>query len=393
MGFFEFLERAAQKIATAVITFLLSPAAPWIFLVVGLVVLFFLLRALYRKLRDKHLYQLTYERSFSQTGAYVDDEIELIEVVTNNGFFPLFHVDVYAYLYNELRLTGYDPPKKDGMQLFSGRFNLWPYMRIRRRHKVRLLRRGFYRLESAAIPTKDTEYYLSCPAEIYVYPKPVPIEQLNNASGRMQGNERAVRQLFSDPFSISGVRDYRFGDPLTTINFKVSARTWMCSGASSSPLKVNAREFCANRRIMVFMDFHTERDCGFDGQAYLRRVEAGLSYSAAFIMEAIYGGFNAAFFCNCKLEDGGMSVKFPLSSGEDHMLAIFKAMATLRPADGVSYATLLEEVIEQGIGDCEIISIVLCPSAKNDERLAMLGRMGNGVHQLVLTSDDEANAV
>lgn len=393
MNFFEFLEKTGQSIAEGFITFLLSPAAPWVFLVVGLIVLFFVLRSIYRRLRDKHLYQISYERSFSQKGAYADDEVELIEVITNNGFFPLFHVDVYAYLYNELRLTGYEPPRKDGMQLFTGRFNLWPYFRIRRKHKLKLLRRGYYKIESAAIPTRDTEYYLSCPAEIYVYPKPIAIDEINNASGRMQGNERTTKQLFSDPFSISGVRDYRFGDPLTTINFKISARTWMCSGASSSPLKVNEREFCANRRVMVLMDFHTERDCGFDGPAYLRRIEAGLSYAAALIMRAIYEGFNVAYYCNCKLEDGTMSVRFPLSSGEDHMLSIFKAMSTLRAADGISYANMLEDIIEEGICDCEIFSIVLCPSVKNDERLAMLGRMGNGITQLVLNEDDEANAL
>lgn len=381
------------KVIEGIFRFLVSPAAPWVFLAIGLVVLFFILRALYRKLRDKHLYQITYERSFSEKGVYAGDEVELIETITNHGFFPLIHVDVEAYLYNELRLTGYDPPKKDGMQYFSGRFNLWPYMRIKRKHKLVCLKRGYYAIESAAIPMRDSDYFIACPAEIYVYPKPVPISAVLEASGRMQGDQRAVRQLFSDPFTLSGVRDYRFGDTVSSINFKVSARTWMCSGASTSPLKVNDREFCANRRLAVFMDFHTERDCGFDGISYNRRVDVGLSYASALIREAIYGGFNTAFYCNCKQEDGAMSLEFPLASGESHMLDIFRAMAKIRGADGASFTGMLESAIEDGVTDCEIVAIVLCTSEKTEDRLAMLRQMGNSVRLIVLNEEDEKNAI
>ena len=391
MNFFEGLENFFTKLIEGIFTFMVSPFAPWFFLAVGLVVLFFILRAIYRKMRDAHLYQISYERSFSETGVYAGDEVELIETISNHGFFPLFRVNVEAFLYNELRLTGYDPPKKDGMQFFAGRFNLWPYMRIKRRHKLVCLKRGYYMIESAAIPMRDSDYFISCPASIYVYPKPIPIDTVNEAAGRMQGDERAVRQLFSDPFTLSGVRDYRFGDTVSSINFKVSARTWMCSGASSSPLKVNDREFCANRRLAVYMDFHTERDCGFDGISYHKRVEAGLSYASALIREAIYGGFNVAFYCNCKQEDGAMSLEFPLASGESHMLDIFRAMAKIRGADGASFTGMLENTIEEGCCDCEIVAIVLCTSEKTEDRLTMLRQLGNSVRLIVLNEEDEKN--
>ena len=392
MNFFTILENAAAKIVEWIALFLLSPVFPFFLGAVVLVVLFLILRAIYLALRDRNLPNISYTREFSEPCVYAGDEVELIETICNRGFFPLFRVDMEAYLYNELRLTGYEPPKKDGMQYFVSRFTLWPYMRIRRRHKVVCLQRGYYSLQSAVVYKRDGEQFFECPAQIHVFPRPIPLDTVIEASGRMQGDERAVRPLFSDPFSISGVRDYRFGDTVSQINFKVSARTWMASGASSSPLKVNDREFCANRRLAVFMDFHLERDCGIDGGAYQKRTEAGLSYASALIREGIYGGFNVGFFSNCRGEDGSQAIRFPLAGGENHMLDIFRAFAELRPADGVSFPALLDEMIETGEGDCEIMILLFCPSSETDSRINELRRLGNSVRVIILSPEDEENS-
>lgn len=389
MNFFVLIEKAGQKIAYGIVQFVLSPVFPFFLGLVAAALVFLILRAIYLRLRDRNLKNITYSREFSEECVYAGDEVELIETICNRGFFPLFRIDMEAYLYNELRLTDYEPPQKDGMQYFVSRFTLWPYMRIRRRHKVICLRRGFYALQSSVVYKRDGEEVYECPAQIHVFPRPIPLETVIEASGRMQGDERASRPLFSDPFSLSGVRDYRFGDTVSQINFKVSARTWMASGASSSPLKVNDRDFCANRRLAVFMDFHLERDCGIDGAAYQKRTEAGLSYAAALIREGIYGGFNVGFFSNCRCTDGAQALRFPLAGGEGHMLNIFRALAELRPADGASFPSLLDEMIETGEGDCEIILILFCVTGETDSRIHELRRAGNSVRVILLSPEDE----
>ncbi len=94
------------------------------------------------------------------------------------------------------------------------------------------------------------------------------------AVGRMQGEYVSNRPLFTDPFSLAGIRDYRFGDPVSQINFKASARVPM-TGFSASPFKVNARDYCASRRLMVYMDFHLPMGSKIDGAEYSRRAEQG----------------------------------------------------------------------------------------------------------------------
>ncbi|MCQ2353744.1 MAG: DUF58 domain-containing protein [Clostridia bacterium] len=390
MNFFEFIENVFAAVVDGAGRFILSPVFPFFFWTAVAVGFYFLLRAVYLRLRDRNLSNITYSREFSVRGAYASDEVELIETVCNRGFFPLFGVDVEAYFYNELRLPDWEPPQKDGMQYFVSRFNLLPYMRIRRRHRVVCMKRGYYGLQSAVTVKHNGEQIVfECPAELRVYPKPVSLSAVVEASGRMQGDERASRQLFPDPFTVSGVRDYRFGDTVSQINFKVSARTWMASGASSSPLKVNDREFCADRRLAVFMDFHLERDCGIDGKAYGRRIEAGLAYAAAVIREAIYGGFSVSFSANCRKNDGALAIRFPLESGEKHMIGIFDSMAELFPRDGASFSSLLEELAAGGEGDLEIVLFILCASPETDNAINALRRAGNNVRVVFITEDDE----
>ena len=377
--FFGIIVYLFYEAVEAIARFVMSSAFPYFFWTAVAIVILLILRKIYLRIRENNLHNITYSREFTEEGVYAGDEVELIETVVNNGFFPLLGVDIEAYLYNELRLQGFEPPKKDGMQYFISRFNLWPYMRIRRRHKLVCLKRGHYQLQSAVVRKKLGEEVFECPAEIYVYPKPFEIDPALPAVSMMQGDERALRQLFADPFSISGVRDYRFGDPVSQINFKASAKTWLGSRRSATPLMVNDRDFCAARRLCVFMDYHLERDCGIDGDDYEKLTELALSYSAHIIRNAVYGGYSVGFYANCKRQDGSMIERFPLAGGEAHMLDIFKTMASMRAADGGSFPALLDELIDSGENSSEILIFVLCQTPETDARAFELERRGNGV--------------
>ena len=112
----------------------------------GLFLLFLILLRVYGSMRSRRLSRIVYERCFSEEGVYEGDEVELIETVRNTGFFPLLGVDIESYFYNELDLEEYEPDPGSTMQYVISRFNLWPYMQIRRHHKLIARRRGDYRL-------------------------------------------------------------------------------------------------------------------------------------------------------------------------------------------------------------------------------------------------------
>ena len=357
-------------------------------ILVVLLILWILLR-IYGAMRNARLGRIVYERHFSEEGVYEGDTVELVETVRNPGFFPLLGVDIESYFFNELELEEYEPDKSSTMQYVISRFHLWPYMQIRRHHRLTAKKRGHYALQVATVYTKNDPIPLEAPAELFVYPKAIPLNLPVLAVGRMQGEYVSNRPLFTDPFSLAGIRDYRFGDPVSQINFKASARVPM-TGFSASPLKVNARDYCASRRLMIYMDFHLPMGSKIDGKEYEKRAERGLSFCAALIRDAVYGGFRVGFAANCKTVTGELSTRFPCESAESHLVEIMKEMARMNPTDGASFASILEKDIADAMTDTEIIIVAFDTHEEVLDRINTLEQFGNSVQQIILeeVSDD-----
>ena len=369
--------------------FLTSPAFKVILIVLAILLFFVILLKIYGAMRASRLHRIEYERTFTEVGVYEGEEVELIETVRNTGFFPLLFVDIESYFYNELELEEYEADPGSTMQYVISRFNLWPYMQIKRHHKLTAKQRGHYKFQVATIYAKKAPIPLEAPTELYVYPKAIPLNLQNMAVGRMQGEFVSHRPLFTDPFSLAGIRDYRFGDPVSQINFKASARVPM-TGFSASPLKVNARDYCASRRLMIYMDFHLAMGSKIDGKQYNLRAEKGLSFCAALIRDAVYEGFSVGFAANCKTMDGEMSTRFECDSSDAHLIAILREMAKMNPTDGASFASLLEHDIREGMRDTEIIIISFGTHEEVMDRIDTLEQLGNSVQNIILEEEDEA---
>lgn len=383
-------ELTAEAVADGIQRVVASVWFRVILILLGVLLVLWLLLRLYGAMRSRRLGRIVYERTFSQEGVYEGETVELIETVRNTGFFPLLGVDIESYFYNELELEEYEGDPGSTMQYCISRFNLWPYMQIRRHHRITAKKRGQYSLHVATIYNKKNPITLEAPAELYVYPRAIPLNLPVLAVGRMQGEYVSNRPLFTDPFSLAGIRDYRFGDPVSQINFKASARVPM-TGFSSSPLKVNARDFCASRRLMVYMDFHLPMGSKIDGKEYEKRAERGLSFCAALLRDAVYGGYRVGFAANCRNITGEMSTRFACDGSEAHLTAMMKEMARMNPTDGASFASLLEHDIADCMTDTEIIIVAFDTHEEVLDRISTLEQSGNSVQQIILeeVEDDE----
>ncbi|MBR2621887.1 MAG: DUF58 domain-containing protein [Clostridia bacterium] len=367
-----------------------SPIFWTVVVILGVALLIYLLVRLYFRLRTAHLGNIEYERHFAVEGVYEGEEVELIETIRNRGFFPLFFVDVESYLPAELRVKDYETG--DDMPYLLSRFQLMPYMQIRRRHKLRCVKRGYYAIRTASIYDQGGAVPMESPAELYVYPKVIPMDLYRMAVGRMQGEYTSLRPLYSDPFSLSGIRDYRFGDTVSQINFKASARVPL-SGSSASPLKVNNRDFCASRRLMIYMDFHLPVGTIMTSEDYEGRAERGLSFCSALMRDAIFTGYAVGFAANCKLPDGSLSLRFPPDSSESHLMEMMRAMAAMMPYDGASFASLLEHDLIEGMADTEVVIFCYVQGEDMLTRIAELERLGNSVKIVPLEAVDQAEEV
>ncbi|MFT5193576.1 MAG: hypothetical protein ACI9EW_002980 [Cellvibrionaceae bacterium] len=92
-------------------------------------------------------------------------------------------------------------------------------------------RRGYYRIGPTQIRSGDMFGFTQpktffLPADfLTIYPRITPIERLKIASRLPFGTIISNQRLFEDPARPTGVRDFRSGDSMRQINWKVSAHT------------------------------------------------------------------------------------------------------------------------------------------------------------------------
>ena len=131
-----------EAFLNGVLNFIQSPAFYVIVALLILLLVAWILLRIYGSMRAARLERIVYERRFSEEGVYEGEEVELIETIRNPGFFPLLGVDVESYFFNELELEEYEHDGSSTMQYCISRFNLWPYMQIKRHHRITAQKRG-----------------------------------------------------------------------------------------------------------------------------------------------------------------------------------------------------------------------------------------------------------
>ena len=332
--------------------------------------------------RDKLIGNLSYTRFFSEKGSYEGDEVTMTEVIHNKSFLPLFMIKIEYYIYNDLRYDDYEPDREHAMQYtLSKFFIILPFMQVKRKHTIKLLKRGYYTLDTINLLYAKRERNVSAPAEIYVYPKMIGIDDLPIPSSSMQGDAYSRQWLIRDPFSVSGVREYRFGDPFNTINFKATAKSAMLG---VSGLRVNNRDFCSNRNFMIYLNFQTDKEVAMPFKVYEKLMEKGLSYAAALLREAFNFGYRAGFAANCTLVSGENQVKFPMTQGALNYEDILMQMSKVRLAEGVSFAALLGNDALGGLCDSEVFILTTYVNEQIDRTVDTFHKFGNNVSVIML---------
>jgi len=337
------------------------------------------------KIREKLMERIVYHRTFSDIGAYEGEYVTLIETAYNPTPFPMFFVNIEGYIYNGIPMDEYQVDPKKAMQYYVSRFHLWPYMQIKRRHKIKCAKRGYYRLETVDIVYNRKARYIEAPADLYVYPKIIPLNEESQPASDKQGDAFSRRRLISDPFSVSGIREYRPGDSFNMINFKATARS---GSINMDAFRVNNRDFCSARTFMVYLNFQTDADTVISTKSYEAMMELGLSFSSAIIREAAYSGYRAGFAANCMTSSGADNIRFAIEGGDSHLEEILKEMAKVRHKTGISFYSMLDHDIKGGICDSEIYIITPFASEILDEQISFFRRFGNNVNVLRLEDEE-----
>lgn len=327
-----------------------------------------------------------YERSFSQKTASEGDQLTFTEVIRNNKLLFLPWVRIESNISPYLQFGTDEDLDVRFDRYHKSVFTLTAFSQVTRRHPVKLLRRGHYKLDNVSLCFGDllgiapTQTDFSAPAELYVYPRLVP-EDPFFTSQRYQGETSVRRFIIDDPFLVNGIRTYRAGDPVRDIHWAATART--------HELQVKTHDFTADPKLMVILNCQLREDQWGELMDYEQnRIEHGIRIMATICMKALKMGAETGFATNMPMEgmEGSAFVAPIGGAGAEDML--LSAMSLLQIKRTKRFPTFLEEMDK--LTGLDIILLSCYDSEDLQSRIAALRRAGNQVQLMLLEGGDKA---
>ncbi|MDX1688526.1 MAG: DUF58 domain-containing protein, partial [Candidatus Promineifilaceae bacterium] len=161
--------------------------------------------------------KLGVERSFNDH-AFLGERVTVAVTLRNEGRLPLPWIQAVESVPPELSLGA--APRR-ALTLRGRQESSFTY-------QVQATRRGYYRLGPLSVRSGDLfgwkeELKQTSAGYLTVYPRIIPLTELGLPSRLPFGTIRSQQRLFEDPARPVGVRDYRAGDSMRLINWKVSA--------------------------------------------------------------------------------------------------------------------------------------------------------------------------
>jgi uncharacterized protein (DUF58 family) len=299
-------------------------------LVVALSTLAFVVTLTARVWAALSLQDLEYAFQGASTHVFVGDEVEVTMMFENRKPLPLPWLNVHEFIPGGLELVGSEDKFIDymGGTPLDEVVSLGRYERLRRKHRLRALARGHYSFGPSELTSGDLfGLYVRKKAlgrhtwNLIVYPKTVPMPELELPTARPIGDTKSNLPLWRDPTRPAGIREYRPGDPVKTIDWKATARR--------NNLFVRVFDPSVSQYLMVLVE-GTTTERPWEGFR-LDVLEALASCAGSVATRATDLGFRTGLIINSTLSLGGRNVVRP-ASGPSQLSAILESLAMMRPA-------------------------------------------------------------
>lgn len=334
------------------------------------------------------LKKVAYDRRFGERAVFEGDEVELIEVIKNNKLLPVPWLRIESLIHANLQFS-----RQDNLDISTGQtyqnhksmFALMPYTQITRRHTLKCAKRGYYLLNTAALSSGDMlslvikSKQLNLSLGLLVYPALLPYDQIPLPSQSWQGDIVVRRWIVEDPFLISGVRDYQYGDDLRHVNWKATAR--------SGKLQVHNHDYTADYRLMIYINFEVSKDM-WGAVSDPALIERGISIAATMAQYALSMGLETGFGCNGHLlGEPKQPVRVPPMNSTDQLTHIYETMARLVIALSQPFDAFLEEEAAMETRNTDFVFITAYVDEKIQAQIDRLRDLGNTVGIVPLTKE------
>lgn len=206
--------------------------------------------------RIKLLENVDYECSFSTDEAFVGDEIEFTEIITNRKFLPVPWAKSELTVSAPLEFSELSSVATGKIRWVTSFFALRSYSRVKRTWRVKCSKRGVFGVDSiivlASAPLGISKKYFILRKEelalsqVTVLPVREEDDVFISELGSVSGDIFTEARLISDPFFVNGVREYRITDHIRDINWFATAK--------NQELMVNNHDYTTDRDISVVLN-------------------------------------------------------------------------------------------------------------------------------------------
>ncbi len=320
---------------------------------------------------------LSYRRWFSTDAVFEGEEAEMVEQIKNRKLLPLPWLRIEARIHPSLRFSRAADLNIKHDEFHTSIFSLMPYTGITRRHRVLCMKRGCYRLRTVALTCgdafglKEITRDIRVDAQLLVYPRLIPADQLPFPCRSFLGDVTVKRWIIDDPFYLAGIREYRPGDPLNRISWKATARI--------NRLLVNDCERTADPRVMIYLNIDIDEGM-WNAVTDTELVEKGISYSASLAALLLEEGIPTGFGSNAHLIDDEKSpVSIAPAAGRDQLGLLLETMALMEIERSMTFHTFLSGEIETRTDPSDILIITAYTSDRMMEQVKRLEQKGHSV--------------
>ena len=275
------------------------------------------------------LEEVAYTRKISQSRVFIGEDTTLAITVTNRKPLPLGRLEITDEVPEELLVADAEisPSANPRYNVMRHTTSLAWYERISWEYKVTANHRGFYRIGPARLESGDLFGFFNSEARasdndyLLVYPQVVPLPELGIPAVRPLGETRGGIAIFQDPSRPAGIRDYQLGDPLKTVDWKLSARM--------QRLQVRTFEPSSSFTVVLVVVVETaERSWEGYSPTNLERVITTAASLASYVSEKQY---SLGLFSNGTPILTDRPMKIPPARSPEQLTIILEALATIRP--------------------------------------------------------------
>lgn len=330
---------------------------------------------------------VSYARRFEAERIFCGEQTEVWIEIVNAKPLPLAWLkaeDEFPedFLVERTELTSSSRPHR---RLLTNLLSLRWYERVRRRYRITAERRGAFEFGPVTLSSGDIFGFqlrlteVDSRQTVLVYPRLVPVEQLNLRAARPGGELRAERRIIEDPLALAGIRDYRPGDTVRHIHWKSTARR--------GQLQTKVFEPGASQQLVLFLNGQTLPHA-YEG-IIADYMETVLVVGASLAKAGLDARYPVGLFTNNSARDEARRVRLPASRHAAQLTRILETMAQLTHFTSLPFDQLLRlEAAQMPYG----ATVVAVSAIVNEAILSALLALHDAGHPVsLIIANDQAH--